>query len=776
MRKVLAFCLFVGLVSAAPTIRDIQPHGAQRGKTFTLTLKGDGLAPGAKIQTTLPAGISRMLPSAEVIRPGSELPFLVELKKDAPVGLYPLRLLTDDGISNVVLFAVGDLPEVEENETKNPKQYNNAADQAETIAPPVVMNGTLTGVDEDHFVFTAKAGQKLVFEVEARRNGSAIDPAIDILDSTGRVVAKNDDAPALGVDSRVEIAFAKTGEYRVRVHDSKYSDQTQNFYRLKVGSYPYAETVFPLGWRKGEDVEVELSGGNLPAPIKVKPAAEHGVAQLHLPGSSSLPLLFTLGNAPEALEPATGERSLAEGVTINGRIAKPGEIDKYKLRVRPGEDWMIELQASSLGTSQLDALVTVYDAAGKKLASRDDLGGADPALPVKVPEGVGEVTVAVEDLLARGGAGFGYRLAARKHAPDFTLDLATPFVNVPAGGTSQVVVVVQRRGYDGEMRIVIPDLPKGFTAAGGHVASEAAQQDFRTENMGFRTARSVVTITAEPDVATQVSELTVMAIADTPQGRITRVARAPGMVVAVRGARQGAFTAPWLGMKLALGVEKPLPVTLTPPVQLARISQGFEWPLNWRIERRSGFRGSLNVRNQIASGVGNLRILKSTGAAKPDSGGVLVNTNFATPVSTFDMILEGQTEIDGKQVTITAPAVSIQVVPGFEVRLDAPMNVTPGGRVEVRGHARREPTFEGSLIKIQAEDLPEHVRCAGVDVPEGQTEFVLACEAGPAAAPGTYPIRIASRAPETGRRAKDEYKIADLETRLVVGGPVQASR
>jgi len=38
-------------------------------------------------------------------------------------------------------------------------------------------------------------------------------------------------------------------------------------------------------------------------------------------------------------------------------------------------------------------------------------------------------------------------------------------VNVPAGGTAQVVVIVQRQGYDGEIRLSIPNLPQGFSVA-----------------------------------------------------------------------------------------------------------------------------------------------------------------------------------------------------------------------------------------------------------------------------------------------------------------------
>src|SRR6266849_6532887 len=258
-KLVVSTILIAVVLSAAPAIRDIQPRGAQRGKTFTLYLRGEGLTQGAQVKSTLSASFSQLTLSKDPLsefggmaRPNTVLPFMVSLKADTPIGFYPIRVVTPDGISNVVLFSVGDLPEVEEIESKNPKQPNNFPEEAQKVPVPSVINGTLEGPDIDNYTFTAKAGQKLVFEVEARQAGSSIDPAIEILDSTGRELARNDDAPGLGVDSRVEVTFPKSGEYRVQIHDSKFSEQAQNFYRLKIGSYLYADAIFPLGWRRGE--------------------------------------------------------------------------------------------------------------------------------------------------------------------------------------------------------------------------------------------------------------------------------------------------------------------------------------------------------------------------------------------------------------------------------------------------------------------------------------------------------------------------------------------
>ncbi|MGH9722149.1 MAG: PPC domain-containing protein, partial [Bryobacteraceae bacterium] len=505
MRTVaLLVALAAALDAAPPSIREIYPRGAQRGKSLTVYLRGDGLAQGAQVKTTLPGSFSRLTLSrdplsesgAAMARPGTVLPFLLTIKADAPTGIYPVRVLTPEGVSNVVLFSVGELPEMEELESKNPKQPNNFANEAQKVTVPAVINGTLDNADVDQYVFTAQAGQKLVFEVEARRTGSAIDPALEIYDAGGREIARNDDATGAGVDSRVEVSFARAGEYRVQIHDSKFSEQVQNFYRLKIGSYAYATAVFPLGGRRGESVDVTLSGGNLPQPVKVKAEAPAKGAwfAVRVPGSPSLPIYLAASDDAETFEETSPE--LKEGNVVNGRIAKAGEVDRFKLSVTPGEKWVLEVTAASLGISELDGLLTLYDAAGKKLAGADDGNGPDPVLPFTVPKGVSEISVALEDLLGRGGQGFGYRLVARRQEPDFVAELLTPFVNVPAGGTAQVACLIQRRGYDGVIKLKIPDLPPGFQVAGGHVPSEATAQNFNNDNAGRRTARSVLTITA----------------------------------------------------------------------------------------------------------------------------------------------------------------------------------------------------------------------------------------------------------------------------------------
>ena len=154
-----------------------------------------------------------------------------------------------------LLFTLGTYPEVTEEESQ-PGSLPNRNDTIETAEPvrssPVVVNGTLRGPERDVYRVYGKAGERRVFELEARRCGSAIDPVLRILDGAGKQLARNDDAPGAGLDARLDFTFPSEGNYYVEVTDARFSTQAQNFYRLKMGAYRYADGIFPLGGRRGD--------------------------------------------------------------------------------------------------------------------------------------------------------------------------------------------------------------------------------------------------------------------------------------------------------------------------------------------------------------------------------------------------------------------------------------------------------------------------------------------------------------------------------------------
>jgi hypothetical protein len=366
--RLLLLLLPISIWAAPPTITALQPRGAQKGRPFTLTLAGRDLVDVVRIHSTLPAEFTPLTPEKPpgTMGEGRYASFLVEPKADVRTGVYPVRIETAGGISNVLLLSIGDLPELteEESEMGALPNRNDSIEMAQTLpSSAVTVNGTLRGPERDFYRLQGKAGERRVVEVEARRVGSAIDPVVRVYDQSGKLLAKNDDASPLGLDSRVDLKLPRDGYYYIEVHDARFSTQATNFYRLKTGSYDYPAGVFPLGGRRGEATEVSMGTGAAPVDLK---EVQGGVTFVALPGSPAMPLPFDVGDDPEVREPAPEPLKLP--VTINGRLEQAGEVDRYSLQVEPGARVTIEVRARELGTSKLMGVLTAYDSNGKQLA------------------------------------------------------------------------------------------------------------------------------------------------------------------------------------------------------------------------------------------------------------------------------------------------------------------------------------------------------------------------------------------------------------------------
>src|SRR5690348_341646 len=146
-RTALVLLITQAAFAAAPVITDLQPRGTERGHAFKLTIVGRDLGTGARIVSTLPATFTALNtpPPADgmMSSPGRSAAFLVEPKPDAIPGVYPIRIESSKGISNVLLFSIGAFPEVMEEESQ-PYAKPNSNDSIETAQPitstPVTVN------------------------------------------------------------------------------------------------------------------------------------------------------------------------------------------------------------------------------------------------------------------------------------------------------------------------------------------------------------------------------------------------------------------------------------------------------------------------------------------------------------------------------------------------------------------------------------------------------------------------------------------------------------
>lgn len=674
-------------LSAQPAITDLQPRGAQKGKPFTLTLTGRNLAEGATIRSTMPASFTLLTPDQPALqdRPmapeGRYATFLVEPTPDLAVGVYAIRVVTNEGISNVQLFTVGAFPEFVEDESR-PGAVPNTNDSTDTAqrlpAGPLTLNGTLRGPERDIFRLRARAGEKRVIEVEARRSGSAIDPQLEILDGSGRVIARSEDAPLLGLDARVEVGFPRDGDYDVVVRDARFSTQTANFYRLKIGSYSYPRDVFPLGGRRGELVETSLGLETINVDLR---KADSNVRQIfvNVPGGLALPVPFAVGDDPEVNAPVDGP--IGAPVTINARLLKAGQVDRYTFHVPDSRAMTFRIQARELGTSKLMAVMTVRDENGHILGRSGDeplaedffnvnqsRTAGDPILRLQAPAGVNHVTVTVEDLALRGGPGYAYRLNVQPGAQDFRLVLNSPFVNLPVEGSVAVPVTVQRQGFDGEIQLRVANAPKGLRVEGGFVVAGLPVK----ETPQTRNSRGVLILTAEPGATLEPLDLTVEGVATLSDGStIVRRAEGPGMIVAVAGAseqgavdRQRPLTTPWMGLELVTALTKPRPATLeVRMIDRTRMEEGDQLKFRWTWVLRDPAQALPKTVTAEMVGSADVRVIDMQTDAKDASTGTFVmTTTKLTRPSKYDVFVTGRLSLDGgEQEDVVSRPITVHV-------------------------------------------------------------------------------------------------------------------
>jgi hypothetical protein len=148
------------------------------------------------ITQVFPLGV-RAGESASVAVSGVNLGDAREVKVDPPKSAHgwttmPLQVKSNEGSSlNTVMLAVGNDPEVLEQEP------NNSPAQAQAVSLPVTINGHIAGgatnggaADEDYFRFHAAKGEKLTIEVAASRLGSPLDSVIEVLDAQGNSIPR----------------------------------------------------------------------------------------------------------------------------------------------------------------------------------------------------------------------------------------------------------------------------------------------------------------------------------------------------------------------------------------------------------------------------------------------------------------------------------------------------------------------------------------------------------------------------------------------------------
>ncbi len=409
------------------------------------------------------------------------------IEEHAEPGVRDLRLVTRSGLTNPIRFEIGTLREI----TNLDPPVRGRQPELVAQETPVLVNGQVLPGEIDRFRVKARRGQRLVVDAHARRLVPYLADAVPgwfqatvrVRDRTGAEVAFADDF-RFDPDPVLLWEVAEDGEYDIEIADSIYRGREDFVYRISVGELPYATSLFPLGAPHGADAQAIVTGWNLDVRSIPLDTSTPGICFTGTPFSArpSNQLPYEIDTPQGSLEAEPNDepadaQPLRLPRMIDGRIARPGDVDLYQFAAPAGSRVVARLHARRL-RSPLDSLLEITDAAGRVIAwnddHREDLPGllthdADSYVLATVPDD-GVYRVRVSDLCGHGGDAYAYRLFVGAPRPDFSLAVTPSSVNIPASGSVPLTIRVQRRdGFDGELQLRLARPTRGFELDGGRV-------------------------------------------------------------------------------------------------------------------------------------------------------------------------------------------------------------------------------------------------------------------------------------------------------------------
>ena len=498
--------ILLSSLARAAEIGCVYPAGGAPGTTFDVSVRGQGLRmasgaliSGGGVETAVLEVIplNPAMPGSRLIVPHlqDEVRLRVTIDPNSAPGPRDFRLVCSNEFTTPLAFYVGRYAEVTESEP------NNAATNGRSLPSlPVCVNGRITVQTADAFRFHASKGQTLVAQVQGRAlfpylvdtKPGWFQPLLTLFDSQGHEIAHAD---SFRFDSDPILVFTApaTSEYVLQLRDAFSRGRDDFVYRLTLGELPLVTGFFPMGGRKGDNLNVTLEGVNLP-PQKVRIFSSNKTSDVCLQALTDgklffPPLRFDLDSLPECYETeAVGERDQAAQsvpfpVIVNGTIDKPGDIDAFRFEGKAGQRIAIETRARQLG-SPLDTVIALADSRGKILVTHDDPTNVftglltdprDSALTMRLPAD-DTYEVRVSDKRGNGGHEYHYRLRISEPRPDFELWVTPSTLSIPLGGTVRANVHVRRiDGFSGPISLQLNNPPLGISCDAACISSNATE-------------------------------------------------------------------------------------------------------------------------------------------------------------------------------------------------------------------------------------------------------------------------------------------------------------
>jgi len=721
----------VAVAPQSPTINVAFPLGVQRGQTLDLVLTGTNLADPTALLTSFPAKITFPIDMNNG-KDAAKLRVKLEVPADAPIGFHSVRLATKQGISNLRMFCVDEVPQIDE------VADNKTIAKAQMVPVPGVVVGRTDAEVSDFFKFTVKPGQRLTFEVLGRRLGSQLDPVIKLYDAkTGRELPGHysDDEPGLQSDARLTQVFPSGGEFAIEIRDTRHLGGAESYYRLRIADVPAAITAMPIAVKKGTKATVNFTGRFVEgaAPVEVNMPLDRAAVYVAPkgPGLSGWPVPVYASDFDELVETepnndiAKANRiPVPSGVTA--RFLDKGDVDHFVFAGKKGIKYVIEAETYEI-LSPAEVYMIVKDAKGAELAKSNPAN--TPARIDFTPAADGDFTIYAEHLNFMPGPTEVYHLTIKEASPDFDVQLQLDRLSLAPGETTLIPVSpAVRRDYTGPIELSVVGHP-GFSGTVILPNAPPPPPNVPAPPLAF------LPVTCKADVPIGGYNLRVIAKATVAGKEIIRLATVSDVV---KTGFNG-LTFPPREMLTSFGVavtDKPL-FSLAMKIDQAEILRGAAANVTVTATRAAGFAEEIQLAPVTLPA--NVAI-----AVKPIPKGANevvfpVTPAVAAAYGPIPISFRGTAKVAMKDFAYYSSAGTLSVVLPVEVKTDpAPIALKAGQKVKVKVTIVRKGNYKGP-VDVEVKNLPANVTAPKVTIAMDKLDAELELTATAAAVVGDKP-------------------------------------
>lgn len=744
-------------------VEHLSPPVLQRGATNRVEVHGSDTAGAIGLWSSLPAEVFRVRSATNAASnnetTSDRAAFEIELTREAPLGLYGLRLATRSGLSNVHLFVIDELPVTRRMGTPaRPAVPNDEEPTGKSAHPPEVMTVTLpvcvTALCRpaaiDLYSIVVEKGQRVAFEVIGNRLGKDYDPLVRIRSSTGKLVAECDNSVGLFFDCRFAHTFADAGTHTVEVRDARFEGHPTWHYVLRMGDFPEARTAIPSSVRVGEATNLsfpQIAGWQMPVEFSAaRPLGSLFQEVRRAPGSVATWIPLMVSDLPSQLEAEPNDTletatPVSVPATLNGVLEKPGDKDWFAFELTQGQKLNLQGVARAIG-SAADLELVLFDADGREVRRVDDTELDEGSFTFNAGK-AGKHRLQVRDLTRGGGPEFAYRIDVQAGGPQIQLLAEAADITVPRGTYQPLPLKITRTEFNGEIRLELRGAPVGVTLEPNVIpagATEFVARVIAAESVpeGLSTLQVVGTAALEAGG-------TLQAVVKTKPLVDRQLKNVDLIIYALRDDQR--HLPPSLTDQIALMITPPAPFAVDLPNEAVKLTRYQTAEFSIATTRAAGFASPITFavqggqigeeqqeRNQVYA-----RFNPATTDRLMTSGTFF--NRILTNINKHRVDLTATSEVDGRRVNLIR-TFTLDIQSAFQPTFEpsAP-TVEPGGSVRMKVLANRVPTFDGpvsfNLSPQSGLQFP-----ATVEIPKGESAVEFEVKVDPKQNPGRYNLRI----------------------------------